>query len=114
MTLFLKQFKNYCYDQNYNFFHNTYEKLIPITRKEYKKKTGESDYIINKLVNGVWSSQNHNYFFYKIGEKYVPIDWKLINILKFFHIFHTNISHYHNHYTAHLSSGNQLSLPIIF
>ena len=86
MTDYLKKFRNYCYDQDYNFYHNTYKKLIVITRSEYKKKTGETDYIINKLLSTrVWSSQNHNYFFYKIDGKDVPIDWKLINILKYFH-----------------------------
>ena len=58
MTDYLKKFRNYCYDQDYNFYHNTYKKLIVITRSEYKKKTGETDYIINKLLSTrVWSSQ---------------------------------------------------------
>ena len=43
---------------DYNFYHNTRKELIPITRKEYKEKTGESDFIINKLRNSTWPSAN--------------------------------------------------------
>ena len=81
----LKIYREYCYDMDYNFYHNTGKELIPITRKEYKDKTGESDYIIDKLRNSRYAFQLNDYFFLKIEDsKYVPIDYLLFNLVKYF------------------------------
>ena len=82
-----KRFQEYCYDMDYNFYHNTGKELIPITRKEYREKTGESDYIINKLRNSTWPWQMKDYYFMRIEKKevkYVPIDWALYNLIIYF------------------------------
>lgn len=92
-----KRFQEYCYDMDYNFYHNTGKELIPITRKEYREKTGESDYIINKLRNSTWPWQIQDYYFMRTGGvslkagkivhrevKYVPIDWALYNLIIYF------------------------------
>lgn len=40
----------YFYDLDFNFYKRINDKELKIiTRKEYKLKTGETDYIINKL-----------------------------------------------------------------
>ena len=75
-------YREYCYDNDFNFYHYTNNKLTKITRKLYKEKTGESDYIINKLRNSRWKYQENDYFFLKNGKW--PIDWKLYNLIKFF------------------------------
>jgi hypothetical protein len=82
-----KRFQEYCYDMDYNFYHNTRKELIPITRKEYKEKTGESDFIINKLRNSTCPLQITDYYFMRIEKKevkYVPIDWALYNLIIYF------------------------------
>lgn len=83
-------YKEYCYTMDYKFYHNDGKTFTPITRKEYKEKTGESDYIIEKLRNSLYVSQHTDYFFLKVPPKakdkriYAPIDWKLINLVKYF------------------------------
>lgn len=77
-------YREYCYDKDYNFYRYKNNKLTKITRKEYKEKTGESDYIINKLRNSRWPVQQNDYFFLKVGKFYWPIDWKLFKLIKFF------------------------------
>ena len=80
----LKIYREYCYDMDYNFYHNTGKELIRITRKEYKEKTGESDFIIDKLRNSIHPSQDHDYFFMKIKSKHAAIDWGLYNLVIYF------------------------------
>lgn len=81
----LKVLRDYFYDLDYNFYHNTGKKLIRITRKEYKEKTGESDFIIDKLRNSKYPSQSHDYFFMKLSsERYTPVDWGLYNLVVYF------------------------------
>ena len=83
----LKKHRKYFYDMDYNFYHNTGTELIRITRKEYKEKTGESDFIIDKLRNSIHPSQDHDYFFMKIKSKhadYAAIDWGLYNLVIYF------------------------------
>lgn len=82
--------KEYCYTMDYNFYHIKGQTVVPITRKEYKEKTGESDYIIDKLRNSIWPWQFTNYFFKKIWDRtrtrtyeYATIDWKLYNLDKY-------------------------------
>ena len=77
-------YREYCYDLNYNFYHFKDQKLTKITRKEYKEKTGESDYIIDKLRNSRWPTQQNDYFFLKVGRHFWPIDWKLYKLIKYF------------------------------
>lgn len=84
--------KNYFYDMDYNFYHKSGKKefgIERITRAEYKRQTGESDYIIEKLRNSLFPQQFTDYYFHRIinksgREKYIPIDWKLINLIKYF------------------------------
>ena len=78
-----KRLKEYCYTKDYNFYHYNGTTFTPITRKEYKEKTGESDYIIDKLKNSIWPWQFTNYFFKKIKNGYATIDWKLYNLDKY-------------------------------
>ena len=88
----LKRLRKYCYTMDYKFYYNNGEKVTPITRKEYKEKTGESDYIIDKLRNSLGPYQWNDYFFlvppttWRGAEntKPAPIDWKLINLVKYF------------------------------
>ena len=79
--------KEYCYTKDYKFYHNNGKTFTPITRKEYKEKTGESDYIIEKLRNSIWPYQSNDYFFNKGTRsslyKYIPTDWKLNNLYKY-------------------------------
>ena len=77
-------YQEYCYDNDFNFYHYKNNKLTKITRKLYKEKTGESDYIINKLRNSRWKYQENDYFFLKKRKYYWPIDWKLFNLIKYF------------------------------
>jgi hypothetical protein len=77
-------YKEYCYDFDYNFYRYKNEKLTKITRKEYKEKTGETDFIINKLRESRWPVQQNDYFFLKSGKHFWPIDWKLFDLIKFF------------------------------
>ena len=91
-----KELREYCYTKDYNFYHNDGKTFTQITRKEYKEKTGESDYIIDKLRNSAYPEQRTDYFFLKvpgynrfgckIKDKFqsAPIDWKLINLIKYF------------------------------
>ena len=91
-----KKLREYCYTKDYKFYHNDGKTFTPITRKEYKKKTGKSDYLIRKLRNSLYPIQHTNYFFLKVPaynrfEKkikdkiaYAPVDWKLINLIKYF------------------------------
>jgi len=76
--------REYCYDKDYNFYHFKNNHIRKITRKEYKLKTGESDFIIEKLRNCRWPHQVNDYFFLKFAKNYWPIDWKLYNLIKFF------------------------------
>jgi len=83
----LKGRNDYVYDSELNFYRNTGKKLIPISKKMYQKKTGESDYLIAKLRNSAWSIQGRDYFFMKIKSKkydYAPIDWALYNLVVYF------------------------------
>ena len=81
----LKSYKDYIYDIDYNFYYNDGKNLYPITRKEYKEKTGESDYIVDKLRNSRYPYQKNDYFFLKLNNDfYTPIDWKIYNLVKFF------------------------------
>ena len=77
--------KEYCYTKDYKFYHNDGKTFTPITRKEYKEKTGESDYIIDKLRNSIWPYQENDYFFKRNPSvnKYAPIDWKIYNFDKY-------------------------------
>ena len=88
--------REYCYTMDYNFYHNNGKTFTPITRKEYKEKTGESDYIIDKLRNSIWPYQRIDYFFIKISNSkvYTPIDWKIYNLVRYFNYngFETNTS----------------------
>lgn len=82
-----KRVAEYFYDRDYNFYHNTGKEVIRITRKEYKEKTGESDYIIEKLRNSNWPFQIKDYYFMRIEKKkveYVPIDWAIYNLVIYF------------------------------
>ena len=79
--------KEYCYTKDYKFYHNDGKTFTPITRKEYKEKTGESDYIIDKLRNSAFPHQINDYFFKKFEHLskhyYAPVDWKLYNLDKY-------------------------------
>lgn len=77
-------YREYCYTRDYKFYHNDRKKLTLITRKLYKEKTGESDYIIDKLRNSEYPYQYSDYFFLNTGKVYIPIDWKLFNLIKYF------------------------------
>ena len=93
---FLTEVKDYFYDMDYNFYHKTPGDregefvVVKITREEYKRQTGESDYIIKKLRNSAWPEQGNDYYFYKSKSRktgktmYIPVDWKLINLIKYF------------------------------
>ena len=97
----LKIYREYCYDLNYNFYHNTGKALIPITRKEYRKKTGESDYIINKLHDSRYPYQLNDYFFIKRADGVdVPVDYLLFDLISYFNKigFTTNYVHQGNVY----------------
>ena len=86
--------RKYFYDMDYNFYNilgkkDGEYKIERITRAEYKRQTGESDYIIEKLRNSLFPQQHTDYYFHRIindfgKEKYIPIDWKLINLIKYF------------------------------
>ncbi len=86
--------RKYFYDMDYNFYNILGKrdgewKIERITRAEYKRQTGESDYIIEKLRNSLFPEQLTDYYFHRIindfgEEKYIPIDWKLINLIKYF------------------------------
>ena len=87
--------REYFYDKDYNFYHYLGKKddgefnIEKITRTEYKKQTGETDYIIEKLRNSAWPYQYNDYYFLKVdtpsgGTKYAPIDWKISNLVKYF------------------------------
>ena len=90
----LKRLREYCYTKDYKFYHNDGKTFTQITRKEYKEKTGESDYIIDKLRNSLGPYQWNDYFFLvpptlwtgkkNTESKPAPIDWKLINLVKYF------------------------------
>ena len=98
--------KEYCYTMDYKFYSRSYSKKLnslekeewlietkksftQITREEYKEKTGESDYIIDKLRNSVFPPQRNDYFFLKVPipvkDKliYAPIDWRIYNLVKY-------------------------------
>jgi hypothetical protein len=75
----------YIYDLDFNFYKRINDKELKIiTRTEYKLKTGETDYIINKIRYSNWPAQINDYFYIRQGKKYSPIDWKLFNIIKYF------------------------------
>jgi len=87
--------REYFYDKEYNFYHLLGKKddgefnIEKITREEYKRQTGETDHIIEKLRNSAWAYQFNDYYFLELetpkGEtKDIPIDWKLINLVKYF------------------------------
>jgi hypothetical protein len=77
-------YKQYFYDSKYNFYRYKNKKITKITRKEYKEKTGESDFIIEKLNKSKWRWQYNDYFFLKSGQNYAPIDWNIFKIVKIF------------------------------
>tara|TARA_Y100000389_G_scaffold149349_1_gene148636 strand:- start:735 stop:1436 length:702 start_codon:yes stop_codon:yes gene_type:complete len=98
----LKDFKNYndfdivafdyFYDMNDNYYKSIGRlKLKKITKQEYINATGESSFIIQKLKDSLYPYQHKDYKFLKypdnysndIAGKYVPVDWKLTNIIKF-------------------------------
>ena len=85
--MYPKWLKEYCYTMDYNFYRNNGKTFTQITRKEYKEKTGESDYIIYKLRNSLFPVQINDYFFKKIEhlskQYYAPVDWKLYNLDKY-------------------------------
>ena len=86
MIITTRTLKEYFYTMDYNFYyHNNGQTLTQITRKEYKEKTGESDYIINKLRNSIFPYQKNDYFFKRNPSfnKYAPIDWKIYNFDKY-------------------------------
>lgn len=92
----LKIYREYCYDLDYNFYHNTGKELISITRKEYRKKTGESDYIIKKLHDSRYPYQLNDYFFVKSEDGIdVPVDYLLYDLVSHFNKigFTTNYVH---------------------
>ena len=90
----LKIYREYCYDLDYNFYHNTGKELISITRKEYRKKTGESDYIIKKLHDSSYPYQLNNYFFIKREDGVdVPVDYLLYDLVPGFHVSSTRVVH---------------------
>ena len=86
----------YKYDLNNNYYKVIGDnKLKKITKKEYLEKTGDKLENINKLKKSVYPSQYRNYIMLKfpsyfpvrihgkyIKGKYVPVDWKLANIIK--------------------------------
>ena len=55
--------REYFYDKEYNFYHLLGKKddgefnIEKITREEYKRQTGETDHIIEKLRNSAWAYQ---------------------------------------------------------
>ena len=72
-------------------------KLTKITKQEYINATGDSSFIIQKLKDSLYPHQFRNYKFLKypynytndisgkkdVAGKYVPVDWKLTNLIKF-------------------------------
>ena len=107
-------YREYCYDLNYNFYKYKNNKLSKITRKEYKEKTGESDFIIEKLRNSRWPVQQNDYFFLKYGKHYWPIDWKLFGLIKFFkdNSINTSSSQY-GKYTSFILFNNKKEIDTI-
>jgi len=99
----LKIYRDYCYDMDYNFYKNTGSELIPVTRKRYKEKTGESDYIIDKLHNSRYPYQLNNYFFIKKEDNTdVPIDYLLFDLVKHFNKIGITTSYVHQGKVFHI------------